>query len=160
MDLLTPSARARENTVSVDEIREFNPSQGECCTASNFRLNLEGTASDSWNKSVTRVFVNNFLRTHAEYPGDNRVVRTMIQQKTTAAIKSLIKSYRIRNVGSPQLRKAQKKKNRRERKRTVSNSFEVNRSVREIDVFRPVILASPRCRIPLPGTCITEGEVA
>jgi len=119
MDTLTPSARARESTVSLAEFQAFNPRQGECCTRDNFRLNLEGTPGDDWNKSAARVFVNDFLRTHNEYPANNRVVRLMVQKKTTAAIKSLIKSYRLKDVAGPLLAAAQKERNRKERKRTV-----------------------------------------
>lgn len=123
MDLLTPSARARESTVSMADFQAFDPRRGECCTSANFRLNLEGTPCDVWNKSAVRIFVNDFLRNHNEYPADNRVVRLMIQKKTTAAIKSLIRDYRLKDVGSPQLGVAQKRRNRRERKRTVGIFF-------------------------------------
>lgn len=101
------------------DFQAFDPRRGECCTRENFRLNLEGTACDDWNKSATRVFVNDFLRIHNKYPTDNQVVRSMIKKKTTSAIKSLIKLYRKKDVDGPLLEAAQKKRNRRERKRTV-----------------------------------------
>lgn len=119
MDCLTPSARLHQNTVSVANLRAFNPERGECCTASNFRLNLEGTSRDDWNTSATRVFVNDFLRKHTGYPAENQVVRSAIWEKTAAAIKSLIQSYRRKDLSAHQRRAAQKRRNRRERKRTV-----------------------------------------
>ena len=125
MNTLTPSARARQYTISLAEFQAFNPRQGECCTRDNFRLNLEGTPCDDWNKSAARVFVNDFLRAHDEYPADNRVIRLMVQRKTTAAIKSLIKYYCLKNVGSPLLGAAQKGRNRRERKRTVGIPYRI-----------------------------------
>lgn len=125
MDTLSPSARAREYVISLAEFQAFNPRQGECCTRDNFRLNLEGTPGDDWNKSAARVFVNDFLRTHNEYPAGNRVVRLMVQKKTTSAIKSLIKYYRLKDVDTPLLEVTQKRRNRRERKRTVGIPYRI-----------------------------------
>ena len=109
-----------ENTVSPDDFQDFNPQRGECCTRADFRINLEGTPCDAWNKSATRVFVNDFLRAHPEYPSHNVVARRMVHNKTSAAIKSLIKEYRQKDIRGQAKLAAQKMKNRKERKRTVS----------------------------------------
>lgn len=44
----------------------------------------------------------------------------MVQKKTAAAIKSLIKSYRRKDMDGPQLEATQKRLNQLERKRSVS----------------------------------------
>jgi hypothetical protein len=124
IDILMPSAKTLECTVSQAQLQAFNPRRGrECCTPSNFRFNLEGTARDIWNTSATRVFVNHFLEAHQKYPADNQVVRSMVTKKTTSAIRSLIKLYRAKDKSSGDLKTAVKRRNRRERKRTVGNSL-------------------------------------
>lgn len=109
--------------MSAGDFNGFDPQQGiECCTASDLRFNLDGTPCDKWNKSATRVFVNHFLETYKQYPAHNRAVRSMVQKKTAAAIKSLIKSYRSKSVGEAEFEDSEVKRKRRERKRQVGNS--------------------------------------
>lgn len=137
------------NMVSLDDSLDFNPERGECCTAANFRINLGGTPCDVWNKSATRIFVNDFLREHPDYPSNNQVVRMMVQKKTSAAIKSLIQEYRRKDIQGPSKLAAQKLRNRRERKRTVcapildrfslllTNSYQLYHRRRDISFFYP-----------------------
>ncbi|OBZ70529.1 hypothetical protein A0H81_09423 [Grifola frondosa] len=46
---------------SESEVLEYTPSSGYCCTADNFRPDLDSPPGSPWNKSVIRVFVNSFL---------------------------------------------------------------------------------------------------
>ncbi|KAF9786637.1 hypothetical protein BJ322DRAFT_1003536 [Thelephora terrestris] len=114
-----PSAKAHVNTVTDADLEAFDPRRGKCCTASNFRFNLGGTAWDVWNKSATRVFVNHFLEKHTRYPANDKVVRSMVTEKTTSAIGSIIRSYRLRDTPRDDLKVSRKKRARRERKRTL-----------------------------------------
>lgn len=143
IDLLTPSAKAKKNTVSAADLRAFNPRRAQCCTTSNFRFNLEGTPCDDWNNSATRVFVNDFFRTHPEYKANNRVVRAMVQLKTASAIKHLIRCYRLRNVAEMELEAARRQRARRERKRLVGIPPDFRCSGRDPDAYYPAIPPSP-----------------
>ena len=94
MRTLIPKASWLKKTVSEEEARRFDPDLGACCGPSPLRVNLEGTTCDRWNKSVTSVFVEDFLRTHPEYPSEEQVVTKMIEMKTRATISSMIREYR------------------------------------------------------------------
>ena len=109
------------NTVTPQDIDDFDPSIEECCTPNTFRLYLAGTAGDVWNKSATRVLVNSFLGAHQEYDGQNEVVREMVINKCTAAVKSAIRQYKERRKNLTETTRMMEcqKKNRAERKRTV-----------------------------------------
>ena len=45
------------------EVEDFNRNwqDRDCCTAAGFCLDLDGTPGNRWNKSATRVFVDDFL---------------------------------------------------------------------------------------------------
>lgn len=109
------------NTVTLEDIDDFDPSIGECCTPNTFRLYLVGTACDVWNKSATRVLVNSFLGVHQEYDGQNEVVREMVMNKCTAVVKSVIRQYKKRRKNPTEATRMmeRQKKNRAECKRTV-----------------------------------------
>ena len=108
--------------VTEQDLANWRPEIGECCTAVQFqfKLHLQGTPCDPWNSSATRVFTDDFLRTHSDTYPDIWVVRRMVLRKTKAYIKSLIKTFRQKNK-SDTLRIADKlAKNRQERKASVS----------------------------------------
>ncbi|KAF7789322.1 hypothetical protein EIP86_000266 [Pleurotus ostreatoroseus] len=44
-----------------EEIEAWHPSQGRCCTAAAFKLDLNGSARSKWNKSCERVYERCFL---------------------------------------------------------------------------------------------------
>lgn len=106
--------------VSDQDLADWDPAIGECCTAEQFKLHFRGTPCNPWNKSATRVFVNDFLATHAEIYPPAWPVRRMVTRKTTAHIKSLIKSFRGNRRGEAIVKAAKQAKNRQERKATVS----------------------------------------
>ncbi|KAF9783891.1 hypothetical protein BJ322DRAFT_1109737 [Thelephora terrestris] len=104
------------NTVDPQEIEKFDPLKGPCCDAENFRIHLDGTPANPWNRSAAEVFVAKFLATYSRiYPPDLDEVVNMVHSKTRSAITSLIKDYRLRQ-DSDYEEKCQDKK-RRERKR-------------------------------------------
>ncbi|EIW59759.1 uncharacterized protein TRAVEDRAFT_121182 [Trametes versicolor FP-101664 SS1] len=45
-----------------EELRDFNPSFGRCCTADNFRPDLVGMPHTPWNLSVAEVFAEEFIK--------------------------------------------------------------------------------------------------
>ena len=108
-----------ENTVSEEEATTFNPELGPCCSAANFRVHLEGTPCNAWNKSAITIFVSHFLVTHPEYPSQEDPVRDMIRMKSRATLESMIRQYR--KVKTPrtndQAEELRLHKNRQERKR-------------------------------------------
>ena len=116
------------NTVPELEANNFDPLIGPCCDASRFRLHLEGTTCNPWNRSATEVFVEDFLTHHPEYPREVDSVRDMVFLKTRSTITSMIKEYRKLKLDSNRLDELQRRKNRTERKRGVSLLYHLWRS--------------------------------
>lgn len=121
MKELIPKNLWGRNTVTDQEAGEFNPDFGPCCDNAHFRLYLEGTPRDNWNKSATSVFVQDFLRVHPDYPSHEPAVVRMIELKTSANIESMIRNYRESKEERNQAVKdeARARKNRQERQRKV-----------------------------------------
>ena len=147
-----------KEVVTQHDLNDWNPDTGECCTAVQFKIHLKGTPCDPWNTSATRVFTNDFLRTHAEQYPDVWAVRRMVLKKTQAYIKSLIKAFREGLDGGPLKLAARRAKNRRERKTNVSPRG------RFFGVFcNSSVLALPSSsrhyvRIPADGTTATNAR--
>jgi len=111
-----------QNMVTEEEVNNFNPEGGPCCDISHFRVHLEGTTCNSWNKSATDVFVKGFLAYHAaDYKAEDQSVRDMVQLKSQAALDSMIREYRrLKAPRTPaEVKERQRYKNRLERKRKV-----------------------------------------
>jgi hypothetical protein len=106
--------------VSEEDLANWRPGIEECCTAEQFKLHLKGTPCDPWNASATRVFTDDFLRSHEELYPDAWAVRRMVLKKTKAYIKSLIKYFRQNSRGDYLIQAAKQAKNRQERKANVS----------------------------------------
>ncbi|KAI0323605.1 hypothetical protein GY45DRAFT_1264317 [Cubamyces sp. BRFM 1775] len=47
-----------------DEVTDFNPANGPCCTAANFRPDLASKPSSLWNTSTIEVFVEHYMSQH------------------------------------------------------------------------------------------------
>jgi len=126
MRKLIPSANWMKNTVAEREVNAFNPELGPCCDLVGFRVHLEGTTCNPWNKSAIGVFVNHFLTTHPEYPPEESV-RDMVRMKSQAFLDSMIRQYRKSNITctAEELDEARLKKNRKERKRKASPTIQV-----------------------------------
>jgi len=124
MRVLVTPAKWTLNTVTEQEANAFKPGHGHCCDSTYFRVHLAGTTCDTWNKSAISVFIEDFLRTHPEYP--NRV-RDMVQVKSRAALDSAIREYRKSLVTRDprELEEMRKEKNRLERKRKVSSNTSI-----------------------------------
>ena len=45
---------------SPQQVMSWDKSQGRCCTADSFSLDLRSTARSPWNSSATKVFVDEF----------------------------------------------------------------------------------------------------
>jgi hypothetical protein len=125
MRVLIPEYSWMQNTVGKEEAEKFNPALGPCCDTTQFRVHLEGTPCNNWNKSATSVFVNEFLKLHhSEFPSQEEVVQKMVELKTRAAIESMIRGYRKSKeaFNKAEQDEAKARKNRRERQRKVSSS--------------------------------------
>jgi hypothetical protein len=122
--LITPANLLR-NTVREEEANAFDPDQGPCCDALHFRVHLEGTTRNAWNKSAIDVFVNDFLGVHPEYPSQEESVPEMVRIKSFATLDSLIRKYRESNIRRTEGEKERRRlaKNCYERKRKVSPGF-------------------------------------
>lgn len=118
-----------KNTVTDEEVNAFDPALGQCCDPTHWRVHLEGTPCNPWNKSATFVFVNDFIVAHPEYNRDDRSIRDMIHMKSKSALDSMIRTYRKSKipptVNEPE-DEDQKQRNRRERKRKVSTAISVS----------------------------------
>ena len=120
LKIVTP-AHWMKNRVTREEVNAFNPGLGPCCDTANFRLHLEGTPCDAWNKSATGVFVNGFLVAHPEYPSQEEPVREMVRMKSHATLESMIREYRKSKIPltEAQVEELRLQKNRQEHKRKV-----------------------------------------
>ena len=120
--LITPASLLR-NTVREEEAKAFDPDYGPCCDALHFRVHLEGTTHDAWNRSAIGVFVNHFLEAHPEYPSEQESVQEMVRMKSFSTLDTLIRNYRESNVRrtEEEVEGRQLAKNRYERKRKVSS---------------------------------------
>ncbi|KAF9790988.1 hypothetical protein BJ322DRAFT_999565 [Thelephora terrestris] len=134
--------------VNARDVAKFNPEIGECCTADDFRLHLNGTPSHVWNKSATRILVNSFLEKHKDqYEARIPVIREMVLVKCTAAVKYEIKKYKDEKKRAPSSGSAEAqrlRKNRAERKRTLFHRR------RDLTFFYPA-LRSQREKLDLLG---------
>jgi hypothetical protein len=110
---------ANGNNVTKQEAAAYDPNLGPCCDITNFRVHLEGTPCDAWNKSAMDVFVIAFLAVHPEYLSRDDSVREMVKMKSHAALESTIKKYRKSKVllTDGQVNELRLQKNRQERKR-------------------------------------------
>ena len=120
MQNIIPDEDWMGDTVTELEANNFNPLIRPCCDANHFRLHLEGTTCDPWNRSAADVFVEDFLAHHPEYPKEVDSVYDTVVLKTRATITSMIKEYRKLKLGPNKLDELQLRKNCIERKRSVS----------------------------------------
>jgi hypothetical protein len=111
-----------KNTVAKEEAGAYNPECGQCCSVAGFRVHLEGTACDAWNKSATEVFVGGFLQAYPTYNVADGSGRDMVRMKSQAALESMIRQYRKLRIPQTldELKGQRDHKNRQERKRKVS----------------------------------------
>ena len=153
MERLIPDADWMVDTVPGFEANHFDPLIGPCCHPSRFRLHLEGTTCNPWNRSAMEVFVEDFLTHHPDYPKGVDSVRDMVLLKTRATITSMIKEYRKLKLGPNELDQLQLRKNSAERKRGVSllchlwrnrtyNSFQLFTRRLNLTYFYPSLTSS------------------
>jgi hypothetical protein len=114
-----------QNMVTDREAIAFNPNLGPCCTLTNFRLHLEGTPCNTWNKSAIEVFMVGFFAAHKTYSQQKISVVNMVRMKSRAALESMIRKYRKSKIARTpaQLEALRLQRNRQERKRKVCPPF-------------------------------------
>ncbi|KAH9918419.1 uncharacterized protein B0H18DRAFT_882807 [Fomitopsis serialis] len=85
----TSDFRIRRRSVATpEELEGFQ--EGRCCTAKKFKLDLNGTAANKWNKSATEVFTDSFLECK-QYQWKQR---SKISAAFRSHLRGLIKKYR------------------------------------------------------------------
>ena len=124
MRTLIPNASWLKKTVTEEEAQAFDPELGACCGPRPLRVNLEGTTCDRWNKSATSVFIEDFFKTHPDYPSEERAIAKMVEMKTRSTIDSMIREYRkLKKVmDQAEQEEARAEKNRNERRRKASSA--------------------------------------
>lgn len=110
-----------QNRVTEQEANAFDPNLGPCCDITNFKVHLEGTTCNAWNKSAIDIFVKGFLEIHTEYPSQVESVRDMVKMKSRATLDSTIRKYRDSKIPRTleESKEIRLQKNRQERKRKV-----------------------------------------
>ncbi|KAI0351856.1 hypothetical protein OH77DRAFT_1410198 [Trametes cingulata] len=53
-----------------EDLVDYDPYDGPCCTAENFRPDLDSTPSSAWNRSIIEVFVEHFMDRKPSAPQD------------------------------------------------------------------------------------------
>ncbi|RDX40372.1 hypothetical protein OH76DRAFT_1366335 [Lentinus brumalis] len=59
--------------------RGYRKSDGPCCTAENFQLDMNGTPGSPWNDSARKVFVEDFLKVGSHKCRDRSKIRAMFR---------------------------------------------------------------------------------
>ncbi|KAI0054700.1 hypothetical protein BV25DRAFT_1816684 [Artomyces pyxidatus] len=99
-----------------ETVLEFDPREGECCTAEEFWIDITDTETSDWNRSAARVFARDFVLQDEHYQFRDVA---LIEEKFLNHFKSLRKAY-VTSIKSMQERRAlQSAYNRYARKRTV-----------------------------------------
>ncbi len=60
-------------------VRGYRPSDGPCCTAANFQIDIDGTPASPWNDSARKVFVEDFLTINNHKCRDRKKIKTMFR---------------------------------------------------------------------------------
>ena len=76
---------------SADEVKQWDPTTGPCCTAERFRPDLTGSPGTPWNKSAVEVFVQDFVECD-EYDWDDEAA---IRKKFSSHLRYLADSYKL-----------------------------------------------------------------
>jgi hypothetical protein len=104
------------NVPSTREVENYDPSQdGEACTETNFRPDLNAPPGTPWNQSVTSVFVQSFVSADRFECEDEELIRAGF----SVHLKSLRNSYKNVQRSEDANIERQKQSNRAERKRNV-----------------------------------------
>ena len=119
------SANYFQTRISADESKRFDEAKKEnprceSCTATNFRLYLDGPPRCEWNKSAARVFSRSFVEFH-DFPEDQRRAVLLEAQKMALTRIKTIKAEYVLSQRSAQIQldKAREAR-RRERRANVS----------------------------------------
>ncbi|KAL4061726.1 hypothetical protein J3A83DRAFT_4101178 [Scleroderma citrinum] len=90
--------------ISQKEISAWDPNCGPCCTAENFRIDLEGYTRSGWNKSAAQVFATEYMKRHKgesytlEFVVEawlTRVAGMKAQYKRLQQDESALKKYKV-----------------------------------------------------------------
>ena len=123
--VLTSKYMGREHTngfhinklPTAEEVLDYDPANGPCCSIHNFRPDLAATPGTTWNKSVVGVFVEAYMEEGLIECDDPDIIEAYFKRH----LQYLIQQYR-RSSESEDVVKARKTLHRRqERRRGVSS---------------------------------------
>jgi hypothetical protein len=102
-----------------EDVTFFNPHNGPCCTAENFRVDLYGNPKDPWNVSAANVFASDFI-VYEKYGCKNVDI---IKDAFFAHLKTLKRDFKKRQLDTATIADAKRKAKRYQRKRNVGTDF-------------------------------------
>lgn len=102
-----------------EEVTSFNPHNGPCCTAENFRVDLYGNPKDPWNVSAASVFVSDFISCETYDCKNVEKIKTAF----FSHLKSLKSVFKKRQLDTATIAEAKRKAKRYQRKRNVGTDF-------------------------------------
>ncbi|THH15719.1 hypothetical protein EW146_g4801 [Bondarzewia mesenterica] len=113
-------------TDDEQEVKDFDPKNGPCCIAQDFRLDLHGTPKSAWNVSATKVFAKDFIDLGTHSFKDLKEVENVF----TSHLRSLRREFLKRKLDATEQEEKKREASRLERKRTLfHNHLEVARTV-------------------------------
>jgi len=81
---------------SNQELQQFNPDIGHCCTADNFQVDIRSHPWSSWNISAGKVFAADFIVKYSDAKIDN------IEKRFSKHLGYLMKDYMCYGTKSPE----------------------------------------------------------
>ncbi|KAI0705489.1 hypothetical protein C8Q76DRAFT_771240 [Earliella scabrosa] len=103
-----------------EEMRAFSEDDGPCCTADNFRPDLNGTARSPWNCSIADVFVEEYMA-DGLVPCDDPA---LVKKYFVRHLRYLITKFKEQHTNADVLAARMKLKRRRERRGYLQQLFQ------------------------------------
>ncbi|KAH9936464.1 uncharacterized protein B0H18DRAFT_868110 [Fomitopsis serialis] len=108
-------ARFKRATLVTVEEREAWDGSSRCCTADAFKVDLQGTPANGWNKSAARVFCKHF-RASKQYRCKDKA---KIISAFTTHLKQLKRRYQRASMSQNEVREKLRRQSRAQRRNTL-----------------------------------------
>jgi hypothetical protein len=92
---------------TTEEIADFDPESGHCCSAEEFRVDLEDTPRSAWNTSAARVFAESFIAKYPRCPATEAEIEGIWSKH----LGYLMNAFKKRGIKSPAHRRAERQAN-------------------------------------------------
>jgi hypothetical protein len=110
-----------DRVASLTVVAAYDPEAGNCCSAEDFRVDINGYPSSEWNKSCARVFAESFLAKYEVY--DSPLVGSeKVEEAWITNFKRLRQTYAKQRSTETKNEGANSRKRRGERKSQVSGN--------------------------------------